>query len=66
MNNQLLTTGEIAERTGYDRTSIHKKLDDLGISPVLTAGRVRLFDASVVERIGTKAEAAAARAEETA
>lgn len=55
--NELLTTGQIAERTGYERTTIHRKLEELGIEPEMTAGRTRLFPATAVAAIGKRPEA---------
>lgn len=51
MSNELLTTGDIAGMTGLDRTTVHRKIDELGIEPVMIAGRVRLFAADAVDRI---------------
>jgi hypothetical protein len=52
--NQLLTTGQIAAHTGWDRTTVHRKLVELGITPEMTAGRTRLFAPSVVDIIGNR------------
>lgn len=53
-SNQLLTTGELAERTGYERTTIHRKISELGIKPVMVAGRTRLFSAAAIDAIGIR------------
>lgn len=49
----LLTTGDLAAESGWDRTTVHKKLADLGIEPKMVAGRTRLFPRSVLRLIGT-------------
>ena len=56
--NQLLTTGDIARLTGWERTTVHRKLEELGIAPKMTAGRTRLYAPAVVSTIGVNPKAA--------
>lgn len=60
MGNELLTTSQIADRTGWDRTTVHRRLEALGVEPVMVAGRTRLFAASAVDLLGMKSVEGAA------
>lgn len=49
--NELLTTGDLSELTGLERSTVHRKIYELDIEPVMVAGRTRLFAADTVELI---------------
>lgn len=51
MGNQLLTTGDIADRLGVDRSTVHRRILARGIYPTMTVGRTRLYPSEVVHQI---------------
>ena len=47
----MVTTGDIAQQTGFDRDSVNYAIRKTGIEPVGRAGIVRLFSDSAVATV---------------
>lgn len=54
MNNELLTTGKIAEATGVSPAKIKKAIAELGIEPAVKKGPCCYYDAAAVKKITEK------------